>query len=65
MCIRDRASLAGVTVGMFLPRLLRVRSSFDIAFGIVVLVAVWSSVLQIYITTKRWDLPMHPLTNGL
>ena len=59
------ASLAGVTVGMFLPRLLRVRSSFDSAFGIVVLVAVWSSVLQIYITTKWWDLPMHFLTNGL
>ena len=59
------ASLAGVTVGMFLPRLLRVRSSFDSAFGIVVLVAAWSSVLQIYITTKWWDLPMHFLTNGL
>lgn len=59
------ASLAGVTAGMFLPRLLRVRASFDIAFGIVVLVAVWSSVLQIYITTKWWDLPMHFLTNGL
>lgn len=59
------ASLAGVTVGMFLPRVLRVRPSFDIAFGIVVLVAVWSSVLQIYITTRWWDLPMHFLTNGL
>jgi len=59
------ASLAGVTAGMFLPRLLRVRASFDIAFGIVVLVAVWSSVLQIYITTRWWDVPMHLLTNGL
>jgi len=53
------ASLAGVTVGMFLPRLLRVRAGFDIAFGIVVLVAVWSSVLEIYITTRWWDVPMH------
>ena len=59
------ASLAGVTAGMFLPRLLRVRPGFDIAFGIVVLVAVWSSVLQIYITARWWDLPMHFLTNGL
>ncbi len=59
------ASLAGVTAGMFLPRLLRVRASFDIAFGIVVLVAVWSSVLEIYITTRWWDVPMHFLTNGL
>jgi len=59
------ASLAGVTAAMFLPRLLRVRASFDIAFGIVVLVAVWSSVLEIYITTRWWDVPMHLLTNGL
>lgn len=58
-------SLAFVAVGMLLPRLLGVRPSFDIAFGIVALVAVWSSVLQIYISTRWWDLPMHFLTNGL
>ena len=58
-------SLAFVAVGMLLPRLLGVRPIFDIAFGIVALVAVWSSVLQIYISTRWWDLPMHFLTNGL
>lgn len=58
-------SLAVVSVGMFLPRLLEIRPSVDIAFGIVVLLAVWSSVLQIYISTRWWDLPMHFLTNGL
>ncbi|TFD33165.1 hypothetical protein [Cryobacterium cryoconiti] len=58
-------SLAVVSVGMFLPRLLDVRPSVDIIFGVVVLLAVWSSVLQIYISTRWWDLPMHFLTNGL
>lgn len=58
-------SLAVVSVGMFLPRLLDIRPSVDILFGLVVLMAVWSSVLQIYISTRWWDLPMHLLTNGL
>jgi hypothetical protein len=58
-------SLAVVSVGMFLPRLLYIRPSVDITFGVVVLIAVWSSVLQIYVSTRWWDLPMHFLTNGL
>jgi hypothetical protein len=58
-------SLALVAGGMLLPRLLGLRPSVDIAFGVVVLVAVWSSVLDIYLTTRWWDLPMHFVTNGL
>ncbi|QYF73205.1 hypothetical protein [Cryobacterium sp. PAMC25264] len=58
-------SLTVVAVGMLVPRLLGLRPSVDIAFGIVVLVAVWSSVLDIYITTRWWDLPVHFVTNGL
>ncbi|WP_166793146.1 hypothetical protein [Cryobacterium lactosi] len=58
-------SLAVVAVAMLLPRFLELRPSVDIAFGAVVLVAVWSSVLGIYITTRWWDLPVHFLTNGL
>lgn len=61
----EGASLAIVAVGMLLPRLMNLRPSVDIAFGVVVLVAVWSSVLEIYITTRWWDLPVHFLTNGL
>ncbi|TFC95511.1 hypothetical protein E3T28_13525 [Cryobacterium sinapicolor] len=30
-----------------------------------VLLAVWRSVLQICTSIRRWDLPMHFLTNGL
>jgi hypothetical protein len=62
--------IAGVSVslaagGMVIPRLLGVRPSVDIAFGLTLLVAVWSSVLDIYITTPWWDLPVHLVTNGL
>ena len=61
----DALSLAAVAVVMFLPRLLGLRPSVDIAFGLVALVAVWSSVLEIYITTRWWDLPVHFAANGL
>jgi len=58
-------SLALVAGGMLIPRLLGLRPSVDITFGVVVLIAVWSSVLDIYITTPWWDLPVHLVTNGL
>ncbi|WP_130176214.1 hypothetical protein [Cryobacterium sp. SO1] len=58
-------SLAVVAGATLLPRMLELRPGVDIAFGAVVLVAVWSSVLGIYITTRWWDLPVHFLTNGL
>lgn len=58
-------SLAVVAVGMLLPKLLELRPSVDLAFCAVVLVAVWSSVLGIYVSTRWWDLPVHFLTNGL
>jgi len=61
----DALSLAAVAVVMFLPRLLGLRPSVDIAFGLVALIAVWSSVLEIYITTRWWDLPVHFAANGL
>lgn len=50
---------------MFVPRLLGLRPSFDIAFGTAVLASTWSSVLGVYLTTRWWDLPMHFVTNGL
>lgn len=58
-------SLAFATGGMVLPRALRVRPGLDIAFGIVTLVAVWSSVTDLYVTVKWWDLPVHAVLNGL
>lgn len=58
-------SLAFATGGMVLPRALRVRPGLDIAFGIITLVAVWSSVTDLYVTVKWWDLPVHMVLNGL
>lgn len=58
-------SLTFAAAAMFLPRLLGVRPGLDIAMGIVVLVAVWSSVLNVYVSTRWWDLPVHFFTNGL
>ncbi|WP_430645293.1 hypothetical protein [Agromyces sp. GXS1127] len=58
-------SLAFATGGMVIPRALRLRPGFDILFGIVTLVAVWSSVTDLYVTVKWWDLPVHFALNGL
>jgi hypothetical protein len=58
-------SLAFATGGMVVPRALRVRPGLDIAFGIVTLIAVWSSVTDLYVTVKWWDLPVHAALNGL
>ena len=58
-------SFVAVVAVMVIPRVLHVRASFDIAFGLAILFSTWSSVLGIYLTTRWWDLPMHFLTNGL
>lgn len=61
----EGVSFALVTGAMLLPRLLGVRPAFDIAFGVVTLVAVWFSVLEIYLSVRWSDLPVHFFTNGL
>lgn len=58
-------SFVSAFVVMLVPRLLRLRPAFDIAFGALILASTWSSVLNIYITTRWWDIPMHFATNGL
>jgi hypothetical protein len=58
-------SLAFVSGAMLLPRALDVRPAFDILYGVIALVSVWSSVTDLYVTVKWWDLPMHFLMNGL
>ncbi|HYI34878.1 MAG TPA: hypothetical protein VEX88_15575 [Glaciibacter sp.] len=59
------ATMALAAGGTLVPRVVGVRPSFDIAFAVVLLVAAWSSVLQIYESTPWWDLPVHFLANGL
>ncbi|WP_173922514.1 hypothetical protein [Agromyces sp. Marseille-P2726] len=61
----DALSILLVLALMFVPRALGLRPGFDITFGIVVLVAVWSNVLDLYLTARWWDLPVHFATNGV
>ncbi|GGI43597.1 hypothetical protein GCM10010932_00390 [Agromyces flavus] len=58
-------SLAFVSGAMLLPRALAVRPGFDIAYCVIALVSVWSSVTDLYVTVKWWDLPMHFLMTAL
>lgn len=58
-------SFVSALVVMLIPRVLRVRPAFDIAFCLAILLSTWSSVMGIYLTTRWWDLPMHFVTNGL
>ncbi|MRX43435.1 hypothetical protein [Agromyces kandeliae] len=58
-------SLAFVAAAMVIPRLLHVRPALDIAFGVIALVSVWSSVTDLYVSVRWWDIPMHFLMNGL
>jgi hypothetical protein len=63
--VQGALSLAFIGLVMLLPRALDVRPGFDIAFGILALVSVWSSVTDLYVTVKWWDLPMHFAVTGL
>lgn len=58
-------SFVALVVVMLVPRLLRVRPAFDIAFCAALLLSTWSSVLGLYLSARWWDDPMHFLTNGL
>lgn len=62
---KGASSFAVVSVAMLLPRALRVRPGFDIAYCVIALVSTWSSVTDLYGTVTWWDLPMHFLMNGL
>jgi hypothetical protein len=51
--------------GVVLPRMLGLRPGLDAAFGLSVLVAAWSSVFELYLSVRWWDLPVHFVLNGL
>lgn len=61
----DAAMFALALFGLVLPRMLGMRAGFDIAFGLAVLVAAWSSVFELYVSVRWWDLPVHFVLNGL
>lgn len=61
----DAAVFGLVMIGLVAPRFLGVRPALDAAFGLSLLVAGWSSVLDLYRAISWWDLLVHFFTNGL
>lgn len=61
----DVAVLALAAIGLVIPRFLGIRPALDIAFGVSLLVASWSSVLELYQAWASWDLVVHFVLNGL
>lgn len=59
------AAVALAALGSLLPRALALRPSVDLAIVVVVLVAAWSSVLELYDRVPWVDIPIHFLLNGL
>ncbi|GGE93752.1 hypothetical protein [Mycetocola zhadangensis] len=52
-------------LGVVAPRFLGARALLDAASGIVVLVAAWSAVLDLYNSIPWWDIVVHFALNGL
>ncbi|MGC5171831.1 hypothetical protein ACLQ2Q_14385 [Microbacterium sp. DT81.1] len=61
----DVAVFALVLLGLVIPRFLGIRPALDAAFGIALLVAGWSAVLDTYAQVRYWDLVVHFALNGL
>jgi len=61
----DVAVFALVQLGLVMPRFLGIRPALDAAFGIALLVAGWSAVLNLYTEVLYLDLVVHFALNGL
>lgn len=61
----DVAVLALGLLGLVIPRFLGIRPALDIAFGITVLIATWSGLLNLYEAIAFWDILVHFALNGL
>lgn len=63
--LTDAGVIAFVLPGLLLPRFVGVRAGFDIAFGLTLLVAAWSNVLDLYSRVAWWDLVVHFACTGV
>ncbi|MET1051199.1 MAG: hypothetical protein ABWX65_01030 [Mycetocola sp.] len=63
--VLDVSVFAAALLGLVVPRFLGVRPGLDIAMGIVVLVAAWSALLELYDAIEYWDFYVHFALNGL
>lgn len=61
----DAGVLAFALPALLVPRFVGVRAGFDIAYGVTVLVAAWSNVLDLYTRIAWWDLVVHFACTGV
>jgi hypothetical protein len=61
----DAGVLALVLPALLLPRFIAARPLFDLVYGIVLLVAAWSNVFDLYTTISWWDLAVHLACTGV
>ncbi|MCT9820511.1 hypothetical protein N3K63_09480 [Microbacterium sp. W1N] len=60
----DAGILALALPALLLPRFLGVRAGLDVVYGVVVLAATWSNVIDLYTRVPWWDVPMHVAGTG-
>ena len=63
--VTDAGVLALALPALLVPRLVWVLPWFDIVYGITVLAAAWSNVLDLYRTIAGWDLLLHFVCTGV
>jgi hypothetical protein len=59
------STLAVPTIAMLIPRALGLKPALEAAFGLALLVASWSIILDLYASWTNWDLAVHAALNGL
>ncbi|OMH24743.1 hypothetical protein BKD30_07700 [Tersicoccus phoenicis] len=63
--LTDAGILAFLLPGLLAPRFLGMRSGFDVVHGLVLLVAGWSNVADLYSRIGWWDVPVHIACTGV
>ncbi|RWZ52994.1 hypothetical protein ELQ90_03420 [Labedella phragmitis] len=61
----DAGVLALVLPALLLPRFIAARPLVDLVYGIVLLVAAWSNVFDLYTSISWWDLAVHLACTGV
>lgn len=61
----DAGVLALVLPAILLPRFVGVHPGFDVVYGVVLLVAAWSNVFDLYTRISWWDLAIHFTCTGV
>lgn len=63
--VTDAGILALALPALLVPRLLGSTAGFDVVYGVTVLVAAWSNVIDLYRSVAWWDILVHVVATGL